>query len=326
MNKIYTLECTNLPMVPDPRQVMYVEKEYDWYMNQFVNTHLQKFKHVFARAGYDFCYLPDTNEMLDMAMCMSQLVNSAHDFRPSLCKFSHMEDDRAVFFCMELDSEIGASLVYQFYSFVWQIEEAEQMLEEARQAEAGQRRTSYEIVEATEVGGDSKGESLDEEIEKFRAMAERLRKKGVDKAVLHDAVEGKRELSRLLITRDNRILLPDYNNAEVKLQPIHKAVFLLFLKHPEGLKFKELSDYQSELFTIYLSLSDRGTTVEAKKRVGNLCSPTSNSINEKCTRIREAFLGMVPDEGVASHYFITGSRGERKKVELDRSLVTWEEE
>ena len=42
-------------------------------------------------------------------------------------------------------------------------------------------------------------------------------------------------LSPLLITRDYRFLLPEYNNKEVQLSPIHKALYLLFLNHPEGI-------------------------------------------------------------------------------------------
>ena len=38
----------------------------------------------------------------------------------------------------------------------------------------------------------------------------------------------KAKLSRLVITEDYRFLLADYNK-EVELQPVHKAVYLLFL-------------------------------------------------------------------------------------------------
>ena len=38
----------------------------------------------------------------------------------------------------------------------------------------------------------------------------------------------KAKLSRLVITEDYRFLLVDYNK-EVELQPVHKAVYLLFL-------------------------------------------------------------------------------------------------
>ncbi len=43
----------------------------------------------------------------------------------------------------------------------------------------------------------------------------------------------KGQLSRLVITKDYRFVLADYDNREVELQPVHKAVYLLFLAHPE---------------------------------------------------------------------------------------------
>ena len=44
------------------------------------------------------------------------------------------------------------------------------------------------------------------------------------------------QLSRLLITSDYRFLLPDYGNKEVEMSPIHKALYLLFLNHPDGIE------------------------------------------------------------------------------------------
>ena len=50
-------------------------------------------------------------------------------------------------------------------------------------------------------------------------------------------------LSRLVITSDFRFLLPDYQK-EVNISPIHKALYMLFLDHPEGIEFKHLRDYR----------------------------------------------------------------------------------
>ena len=58
-------------------------------------------------------------------------------------------------------------------------------------------------------------------------------------------------LSPLVITEDYRFLLPDYGNREVLLSPIHKALYLLFLNHPEGIEFKNLVDHREELFALY---------------------------------------------------------------------------
>ena len=48
-----------------------------------------------------------------------------------------------------------------------------------------------------------------------------------------------------------------------------------------------------------------------------------NSINEKCARIRAAFLSQF-DEYMAKSYYIDGARGEAKKIALPRNLVEWE--
>ena len=61
------------------------------------------------------------------------------------------------------------------------------------------------------------------------------------------------KLSRLLITKDYRFFLVDMGNREVELQPVHKAVYLLFLTHPEGIEFKRLGDYREELTRYYMA-------------------------------------------------------------------------
>ena len=63
----------------------------------------------------------------------------------------------------------------------------------------------------------------------------------------------KGQLSRLVITKDYRFVLADYDNREVELQPVHKAVYLLFLTHPEGIEFKRLADYREELTRYYMA-------------------------------------------------------------------------
>ena len=54
-----------------------------------------------------------------------------------------------------------------------------------------------------------------------------------------------------------------------------------------------------------------------------MTNPLLNSINEKCARIRSAFVKEF-DEGLAKNYFVTGERGEAKKVTLPQDLVVWE--
>ena len=142
-------------------------------------------------------------------------------------------------------------------------------------------------------------------------------------------------LSRLLITKDYRFLLIDYDNREVVMNPVHKAVYLLFLNHPEGIEFKKLCDYRDELQGYYMAtakLMDKQTISES---VDMLVDPLNNSINEKCSRIKSVFLSMM-DIYTASFYIVSshtqkhveGSNKiwyERLKViTLPRNMVVWE--
>ena len=142
----------------------------------------------------------------------------------------------------------------------------------------------------------------------------------------------KAKLSRLLITKDYRFVLVDYDNTEVELQPVHKAVYLLFLAHPEGIEFKRLAEYREELTRYYMAtakLMDKEKIVEG---VDHLINPLDNAINEKCSRIKKAFLELM-DEYRASYYIISGHTQKRiagssriwyerlKVITLPRELV-----
>ena len=113
----------------------------------------------------------------------------------------------------------------------------------------------------------------------------------------------KAKLSRLVITEDYRFILADYQK-EIELQPVHKAVYLLFLAHPEGIEFKRLADYRDELTKYYTATAkglDRDKIIEG---VDHLVNPLDNAINEKCSRIKKTFLDMM-DEYTASYYIIS---------------------
>ena len=130
------------------------------------------------------------------------------------------------------------------------------------------------------------------------------------------------KLSRLTIAKDCTITLSDYNK-EVKMEPIVKAIYLLFLNHPEGIVFKHLPDYRKELVDIYQKIKPLGLTERAIRSIEDVTNPLLNSINEKCSRIRAAFLPEV-DPIFLDQYSITGKSGEAKKISLPRDLVTWE--
>lgn len=160
---------------------------------------------------------------------------------------------------------------------------------------------------------------LDEVKEKVR----KLKAYGVDEAEIMAAMNEEELFPQLIVTENYKVVLADGENTEVKMEPLVKAVYLLFLSHPEGIVLKCLSDYRKELTQIYLLLRPTGLTDRVLQSLEDVTNPTLNSINEKCTRIRKAFSGLLP-QSIARYYSISGKRGEVKKIDLVRANVIWE--
>ncbi len=132
-----------------------------------------------------------------------------------------------------------------------------------------------------------------------------------------------KKLSPVFITNDYRIFLKDYGMKEVEIAPLPKSLYILFLRHPEGILFKRLADYHDELLSIYRNVTTHEDIDRAKASIRAMTNPLDNSINEKCSRIRSAFLEVIADD-LAKNYYVTGKRGEPKKIILDRSLVEFQ--
>lgn len=115
--------------------------------------------------------------------------------------------------------------------------------------------------------------------------------------------QARTKLSPLVITPDYRFLLPGYD-CEVDLSPVHKAVYMLFLNHPDGIEFKRLAEYRDELLYLYKETANRMSISKIEESVDHLVNPFDNAINEKCSRIKKAFLDVM-DEYSASYYIIS---------------------
>ena len=57
--------------------------------------------------------------------------------------------------------------------------------------------------------------------------------------------------------------------------------------------------------------------------IEKLTDPYDNSINEKCARIKMAFMSKFNDE-IARWYYVDGKKVEKKTILLPRDQVTWE--
>ena len=164
--------------------------------------------------------------------------------------------------------------------------------------------------------------SVEDMMSEVQILVERLRQSGVGEIALQRLFKPTQQLSRMHI-QYGRIFLPDYNNMEIKMPTLSKAIYMLYLRHPEGIMFSYLPDYRNELMHIYGLMSGRDSREDIRKSIDDVTDPTRNSINEKCSRIKQAFLREF-DDSIARNYYIIGERGEAKKILLPREMVTWD--
>ena len=62
-------------------------------------------------------------------------------------------------------------------------------------------------------------------------------------------------LSPLVVNNDMKIVLPNYNEVEVEMPAMCRAIYILFLKHPEGIALRNIGDHRAELENIYSIVS-----------------------------------------------------------------------
>jgi hypothetical protein len=124
--------------------------------------------------------------------------------------------------------------------------------------------------------------------------------------------------------RSQKIFLPEMGMLQINLTPTERAVYLLFLNHPEGIRLAEMGDYKAELRDIlnHVSPSDSREMIEGQ--LEKLCEYNSNSLSEKMSRIKRKFDDKL-GSAMAEHYYIKGPNGGIKKIDLDRNYLRRED-
>jgi len=135
-------------------------------------------------------------------------------------------------------------------------------------------------------------------------------------------VTGNARPSRLRILHDTRkILLTDLGNLEIPLNPMEKTVFHFFINHPEGLAFSTLPNHKDELCQLYRHYSDTASVATIIARMTDLAANKNDLLSQVISRIRRKFEAALPQE-MAKQYVVGGVSGRKRRIVLDRELVT----
>jgi hypothetical protein len=130
-------------------------------------------------------------------------------------------------------------------------------------------------------------------------------------------------LSRLEVTLYNApLLLPDYDE-QLHLTAQVKALYVLFLLHPEGIRMKDIGDYKEEFKRLYFRFSNRSDVDKLRDSIERLFDLwTPNTMNVKKSQCSSALRLAIPEDDLRAHYEIQVNRGGPHTILLDRNLVT----
>lgn len=333
MQTIIRFYKSRLPFVPRTNQVIYFDHSMlsmkSPELLDYFTAHYDEVYNLFRRANLEFCFLPvlapgmqirkiyryfnpnageveiyQFEERLMGGQFLQYIAADAHDYdsTPGLVRYLGTGFDTAdcyVFSYTSLrpDRQDGFMLG-QLYAYI----------------------DRYGVNDAFKGGGDV-SINQDGTMSEVERMVEIIRNSNIGNIVLRQLIPQNARLSRLRIN-GSRIFMTDYGNLEITMPALSKALFLFYLRHPEGVPFKYLADYQDELYHIYASFASVEDVAKMRQSISDMVNPFSNSVNEKASRVKRAFTNHF-DDTISRFYYITGRAGEAKRIVLPRDLVEW---
>ena len=129
------------------------------------------------------------------------------------------------------------------------------------------------------------------------------------------------EPSCLYIDKTYNIRLDSPDGSLLPLRPLVKALFILFLKHPEGIRLKDRSRFESELADIYAVILPNTEPDCRRKRIRRMMDLTDNSFSEKTSVLNSRLDELFPQ--AADNYKVQGHNGYPRRIPLDPLKVVW---
>lgn len=161
-------------------------------------------------------------------------------------------------------------------------------------------------------------------------------------------------------SREYKITFPELNNLEIKLSPLQKAFYLLYLENLDGINPKYLTDFNQQYTDYYNSfrpkrdpkevreinkklnddkkrkkrltgqvryelkkkIDDYEAKVEQKRKktIENILDPSEKGFEQQFSKIKSEFISKLGAE-LADLYYIKGEIGEVRKIEFNRDCL-----
>lgn len=352
----FELAFGELPNEPISNTVLYLDNNLNPALKLYVSLNIKEIKRIFHGYGLDFIYLKDwIDGVKDSDLCSlakyyipwfkdedldtlrKACAININELQSRLipkdvqgatvdgmgCAFKIDVSDPRLF--REQFRQIAAAYSKKRQDYYFELEKNIQILYGPPPVYYESEKTYSPIPELTSTLEEPSlcyGDDITTLFERVRAILPEW----AVRQMLLDKLQEQEVTSRIEISYKKILYLPDYN-ISIRLRPVEMAFYILFLKHPEGINFKDLLDYRSELMRYYKYYATTSNPEDIEKAIDSVVNPLNdNNRNVQRSRIQyainEAFKGQFC-EAYAQQYMITGEKGKDKKITLPREKVIW---
>lgn len=129
----------------------------------------------------------------------------------------------------------------------------------------------------------------------------------------------------VLVNGDMKIVLPEYDEIEIKMPAMSRTLYILFMKLRKlgagGIVLKNIDQYRDDIIDIYSLVKPGADDQRIAQSVKKLCAPLSDSLNQAISRANRCIKSVISDKKLVEQYMITGTRGEEYYISLDPELM-----
>lgn len=168
-----------------------------------------------------------------------------------------------------------------------------------------------------------------DEIEFIYSLDDKIREKiskSKDKAGFYakliQGLEKYKPRMSLEIHKDYSIHLPECDNEELKLSPVLKSFYFLYLRHPEGIRYEDLCFFQTELTRIYSKILGHVLSPEESKSIKRYTEERKMT-DQARSKIKAKLRTKLKKENYEP-FIIEGKRGDQMKIVLAKDSIKWD--
>ena len=130
---------------------------------------------------------------------------------------------------------------------------------------------------------------------------------------------------RVLVNGDLKIVLPEYDEMEIKMPAMSRTLYILFMKLRKqgmgGIVLRNIDQYRDDLIDIYSLVKPGASEERVMQTIDNLCDPFSESLNQKISRANRCIKNVITDKELAKRYTIRGTKGGEYGIALEPEFM-----